>query len=79
MAEPYNFTTHLREGKWEVHIDPQRAYGYFEHDDYGEGGGLWFEGTGKLILRDYDGQYVLPPEVAKALRAEGITVTPDFD
>lgn len=53
---------------WEVSISPATSYGYFEHDDIGEGGGLWFEGR---TLVDYDGRFELPRGVALAIQAVG--------
>ena len=51
-----------RVGKWVVYIKGDS--GYFEHDDYGEGGGLWFS---KRELCDYDGVYELPKDVVEAI------------
>ncbi len=81
----YNFNVTLREGKWEVKIDTAACYGYFEHDDYGEGGGLWFEVESnelentRLELTDFDGCTELPKGVAKALREAGYIVDEIFD
>jgi hypothetical protein len=81
----YNFTITLypygdKPGAGIVEIDSDSQYGYFEHRDGSEGGGLWFEGdkdTG-LELTDYDGVYVLPRPVVAALRAHGVTVPSEF-
>ena len=57
-----------RVGKWVTYIaeDGEREHrGYFEHDDLGEGGGLWFT---DWELVDYDGVYELPEEVVKAIK-----------
>ena len=87
-TQPYNFTITLREGEWEVKIDPHRDYGYFEHDEQGEGGGLWFSrrddgdgvaNAGSMVLEDFDGRYVLPVGVAIALRRFGVAVDESFD
>ena len=61
------------DGKFEIGIDPDGSYGYFEHEVYGDelGGGLWFE-NGELV--DFDGCCVLPREVGEALVKEGFTV-----
>jgi hypothetical protein len=67
--EAYNFTKSAKVGKWEVHYDPAAHYGYFEHDEAGEGGGLWFEGS-KLV--DFDGVFVLPKDVVKAIQQLGL-------
>jgi len=47
-----------------------------EHDNYGEVGGLWFDGR-KLV--DYDGCGVLPKEIIKTIRATGYTVPRFFE
>ena len=59
--------------KFEVGIDKNKQYGYFEHEYYGEelGGGLWFEND---ELVDFDGCYFLPIEVAKAIKKLGFKV-----
>lgn len=64
-----------------VRIAPDELYGYWEHRDGTEGGGLWFELTtaGALDLADYDGHAVLPGKVIDALRAAGVTVGDEFD
>lgn len=55
-----------------------RSYGYFEHEEYGDGqgGGLWF--AGKELI-DYDGVFSLPLEVVSALRSVGFIVDKDFE
>jgi hypothetical protein len=70
----HDYTLTAKEGKWEVKVSPTTNYGYYEHDVYGEGGGLWFE-TDKS-LRDYDGRSCLPRDVAKALIGLGYNVDP---
>lgn len=68
--------------KWEVQISYDHkkhpgCYGYFEHDEYGEGGGLWFERVGdKWSLTDYDGVASLPANIAHTLREAGFLVDP---
>lgn len=64
-------------GKWYVAISPSKCYGYFEHDEEGEGGGLWFDGDKRLI--DYDGVFMLPHDVAAAIRQAGYIVPTDCD
>jgi len=64
MSNPYNFNKRAQVRKWEVFIDSQEQYGYFEHEDYGEGGSLKFENN---ELVDYDGVYSLPKSVIKAI------------
>ena len=83
----YNFTTTLHPWgenpeRGTVGIDPAALYGYWEHKDGSEGGGLWFERTetGGLELVDYDGDYALPRLVIAALcAAEGVIVDADFE
>lgn len=63
-----------------VGIDPAANYGYWEHRDGSEGGGLWFDPAAiSLELIDYDGAYALPSQVIDALRAHGVIVSPDFE
>ncbi|MBE0498603.1 MAG: hypothetical protein IBX43_05100 [Campylobacterales bacterium] len=64
----YTFDLVGKAGKWEVFIDSKEGHGYFEHDDYGEGGALKFEGK---ELCDYDGCFSLPKEVIVAIRELG--------
>jgi hypothetical protein len=64
----YNFDKKTQVGKWSVDIDSERQYGFFEHDDYGEGGGLWFVDS---MLVDYDGVYELPDNVIKGIEDLG--------
>lgn len=71
----YTFDKVSKVGKWEVLIDSAAQYGYFEHDIYGEGGGLWFEHN---ELQDYDGVYSLPAKVIEAIRAAGFIVPVDM-
>ena len=63
-----------RVGKWVTYIreDGDKEHrGYFEHDDYGEGGGIWFT---DWELVDYDGVYELPEEVEKAIKHLGFSL-----
>jgi hypothetical protein len=83
----YNFTITLNPygpGWGVVKIDPDRQYGYWEHKDGSEGGGLWFTRpageTGDLELSDYDGTSdYLPASIVRALRAAGFTVEAGFN
>jgi hypothetical protein len=65
-------------GKFEVVLNPEENFGYFEHEDYGDewGGGLWFEGKS---LIDYDGVYELPSEVIAGIRELGYIVAQEFE
>jgi len=64
-----------RVGKWVTYICEEVMYhehtGYFEHDDLGEGGGLWFT---DWELVDYDGVYELPEEVEEAIKHLGFSL-----
>lgn len=85
----YNFDTKLRQGKFDVQVDTDAAYGYFEHDELGDecGGGLWFQRVvnaedpmnSQLELIDADGTYELPKEVIQALRDAGFIVPVEFE
>lgn len=79
----YVFDQSAKVNLWEVRISAEDKYGFFEHDKYGEGGGLWFESVdgspGTLSLVDYDGRAVLPKDVAAAIRQLGHVVSEDFD
>ena len=74
MTYDIKLTTH----HYEVAVNTQAQYGYFEHLRYGDerGGKLWFSAdlAGDLYLVDYDGVFSLPAEVVNALRGEGIRV-----
>lgn len=62
----YNFTISLNTKNFEIKIDPENSYGYFEHNHVGDmcAGGLWFNNK---TLVDYDGVFELPKEVTDAL------------
>lgn len=73
----YNYTKTTK-GKFEVGIDKDEQYGYFEHEDYGDeyGGGLWFEDD---ELVDYDGiSGYVPQDVADAIVELGFKISEDF-
>lgn len=64
-----------------VQIDTAARYGYWEHRNGSEGGGLWFQpvnldAASPLELVDYDGSYYLPPAVVRALQAAGVVIDP---
>ena len=78
----YNFNKKATVGKWLVEVDTEAKYGYFENQNSGGGGGLWFElqdDTKELELVDYDGVFELPKDVAKALRDMEINVEGDSE
>lgn len=84
----YNFNKKVIVGKFTIEVDEASRYGYFEHDEYGEGGGLWFgfahDENGELTsdtrlhLEDYDGVSMLPKDVASGLEQLGYVVGEDF-
>jgi hypothetical protein len=80
----YNFDKKLTVGDWDVQVDSQANYGFFEHQKTGTGGGLWFEDETSVIdetqvtLRDYDGVYELPRKVSAALIMMGFFVGVEF-
>jgi hypothetical protein len=83
--DKYNYTTKLKTANFDVQIDEAALYGYFEdcgsNDEEECSGGLWFEvlpstnGIRKMALKDYDGVFELPKQVADALREAGYDVT----
>lgn len=74
MTEPREHIEH-QIGKWHTVVYPTEFRGYFEHDDYGEGGGLWFEDVDEsTFLVDYDGVFELPREVCEAIEHMGYYV-----
>ena len=74
----YKFNVTADTANFEIRIDLAAGYGYFEHNELGDGcgGGLWFgqQGDDSLTLSDYDGVAILPQEVGEALRAAGFAV-----
>jgi hypothetical protein len=82
----YNYTINLKPYGDDpdlgvVGVDPATKYGYWEHKNGVEGGGLWFDEVGgKLELVDYDGYSgYLPVKVVRALRGAGFTVDSGFN
>jgi hypothetical protein len=82
----YQFTVNLK--PWGdnpergcVGVDVSALYGYWEHKNGSEGGGLWFDrlSDGRVNLIDYDGDYMLPKPVIDALRLAGFIVDVDFE
>ena len=79
---PYNFNVTLVSAKKHVvQIDTAAKYGYWEHPDGSEGGGLWFSPYlgGTLELTDYDGTYELHASIVGALRDAGYHLDETFD
>lgn len=65
--------------RYDVKVDTNAGYGYFEKHTGGEGG-LWFERTNLgLELSDYDGASCLSGHIISLLRAAGFIVGTDFD
>lgn len=64
-----------------VGVDEDALYGYWEHKDGSEGGGLWFSHSedGPLDLVDFDGDYGMPRAVIDALRLAGFRVDEIFE
>lgn len=64
-----------------IKVSSTDAYGYFENNHSGSGGGLWFDRVdGNLILNDYDGVTALPMSVILALRSHtSIFVDKEFE
>ena len=86
----YEFNKTIQVGQYEIKVDEQKMYGYFEHDQYGDtlGGGLWFTqqydddgnrtSDDRLYLDDYDGVYELPQHVWEGLEKLGYVVEDGF-
>jgi len=68
-------TKQLVGSKYYVYVDADEEPTAMEHDERGEIGGLWFEGT---TLTDFDGCGCLPEDIRKLLIALGFTVDEDF-
>lgn len=81
----YNYSISINTERFTIEIDPDEEYGYFERNLDGSNGGLWFDSAYEngikvdRMLIDYDGWTVLPREVIKALRDNGIMVDIDFE
>jgi hypothetical protein len=71
----HDYTETLESGNWLIKISPTTEYGYFENQDTGGEGGLWFDGN-ELI--DYDGVYELPKAVYSALKGAGYILGEEF-
>lgn len=67
----YNFDLTLSNQRYTIEIDTTEQYGYFQNNQTGTEGGLWFDGS-ELI--DYDGVAELPPAVERALKSAGYTL-----
>lgn len=75
-SESYNFDLKIDTGTYTIQIDNAANYGYFEHNELGDGsaGGIWFEDK---EVSDYDGVFALPADVVMALRDNGFVVPPE--
>jgi hypothetical protein len=67
-TQPYNFNQDLSTERYTVQIDTAAQYGYFQNNNTGTEGGLWFDG---LRLSDYDGVFELPKQVYLILTNAG--------
>lgn len=72
-------------GNWLVEVSTEDRYGYFENQNNGTGGGLWFDRVSYendqgfyLELMDYDGVFELPEIVVEGLRAAGYVLDPEY-
>lgn len=61
-----------RVGNTAVVINPKKPYGFGEHNQSGELGGLWFDADRELI--DYDGVFDLHLEYAAAIELLGYKI-----
>jgi hypothetical protein len=64
----YHFNQDLSTERYTVQIDTAAQYGYFQNNNSGTEGGLWFQDN---TLIDYDGVFELPKEVHAALTNAG--------
>jgi hypothetical protein len=67
----YNFDKKEQVGDWLVEVDTVAQYGYFENQEHGGEGGLWFTNN---ELVDYDGVYEIPKQVIMALQSMNLNV-----
>jgi len=67
-TQPYNFNQDLSTERYTVQIDTAAQYGYFQNNNTGTEGGLWFQDN---VLVDYDGVFELPKQVHAALTNAG--------
>ena len=74
MTDKYNFNLNLSTERYTIEIDTAASYGYFQNNQTGTEGGLWFDG---MTLVDYDGVYDLPRAVGEALKANGYSLDDD--
>lgn len=77
----YNYSVVIKTLDYEIGIDPDHNYGYFEHQGLGGAGSLWFTTNTDMqetFLANFDGMFMLPIQVADALRTNGYIVDEDF-
>ena len=65
----YNFDKKAQVKQWHIEIDSKANYGYFESENTGNGGGLWFDAKKNLI--DYDGVFELSQSIIQAIENLG--------
>lgn len=74
----YNYNQVINTRNFEIHIDLDAKYGFFEHKLLGEdcAGGLWFDDC--MFLNDYDGVFELPGEVIRELSSRSYIDAEEF-
>jgi len=77
-CKTYNYNQVIDTRNFEICIDLNAKYGYFEHKLLGEdcAGGLWFDEC--MFLQDYDGVYELPSEVIRELSSRSYIDAEEF-
>jgi len=72
-----SYNINLSTNKFEIWINTETKYGWFEDNIFGDenGGGLWFDEDMKL--KDYDGVYFLPDHVRNQLMRNNF-ITQEF-
>ena len=70
-TQPYNFNQDLSTERYTVQVDTAAQYGYFQNNNTGTEGGLWFADN---TLIDYDGVFELPKQVHAALTNAGYSL-----
>jgi hypothetical protein len=68
----YNFNQDLSTKRYTLQIDTAAQYGYFQDNNTGTEGGLWFQDD---TLIDYDGVFELPAQVQTDLIHAGYNLS----
>ena len=66
----------IQSGKYEIRIDSQQQYGYFEHDDFGEDDGGSFQMMNNEVV-EIDACFSIPLEVAHGIMELGFKIDTD--